>query len=254
MNAAAPYCQPRHGVKRPVTLWWLDVASISDADWPALERLLQTEEIERARRFHFERDRQSYIAAHALNRALLSHWTGHEASSWRFTVGDHGKPEVVAPPEHPGLRVNLSHTRSLVAAALTLDHDIGVDVEWVRRSCDIDALSQRVFTPEERVMLDNTPEAQKRDVFFTLWTLKEAYIKATGKGLSQPLSSFYFELDPLTIGFKTPSAQNDPLGWQFHHMRLGEEHRLSLAVHHRSAPKLAIEAEAAPLEWMTRLR
>jgi 4'-phosphopantetheinyl transferase len=236
-----------------VNVWWLDLATLSDGHWPTLEALLDTEERERAQRFHFLHDRHAYIAAHAVARALLTHWTGHEASSWRFIIGPYGKPEVVSPLDQPALRINLSHTRGLIGVALTPHHDIGVDVEWLERQCDIDGLAQQVFTPEERALLHNKPADQKQDIFLTLWTLKEAYIKAIGKGLSQPLDAFHFSLEPLAIQFKAAlldDVPNDPKTWGFHRANPTDTHRLALAIRHPDPSSLDVTIEAAPLDWI----
>jgi len=244
-------------IENRVNVWWLDLATVTDSHWSILESLLEVEEKERAQRFHFPHDRHAYIAAHAVTRALLTQWTGHDASAWRFTIGAYGKPEVVSPPNQPGLRINLSHTRGMVAAALTRHHDIGVDVEWLERQCDIEGLAQQVFTDEERALLGNTPVDKKQDIFLTLWTLKEAYIKAIGKGLSQPLNAFHFDLEPLAIHFKAPpsnDAQNDPETWWFHHAHPTDTHRLALAIRHPNPSSLDVTVEAAPLDWITGLR
>jgi len=257
MNIDRPAQSTEPNIENRVSVWWLDLAVVSDRHWSALENLLEVEEQERAQRFHFPHDRHAYIAAHAVARALLTRWAGHDALAWRFTIGAYGKPEVVSPPERPGLRINLSHTRGMVAAALTQHHDIGVDVEWLERKCDIEGLAEQVFTAEERALLQNTPADKKQDLFLTLWTLKEAYIKAIGKGLSQPLNAFHFSLEPLAIHFKMPSLEdtpNDPATWWFRHAHPTDTHRLALAIRHPDPPSLDVTIEAAPLDWIAGLR
>jgi 4'-phosphopantetheinyl transferase len=239
-----------------VSGWWLEIDNISKSQWPRLERLLEKAEVDRAQRFHFEHDRQSYIAAHALTRALLTTWTGLSPTQWQFTIGPFGKPEVILPPGQPELRVNLSHTRGLVAVVLSDGHDIGVDVEWLERNSDIEGLAKRVFTLEERAILAATPQHQKKQVFLTFWTLKESYIKAIGKGLSHPLDSFYFSLDPLGIHFKSPKAfitSDDPEQWRFQHFQPTPGHLMALAIHHPEPENLVITLEEAPLDAIVRL-
>lgn len=231
--------------------WWLETDSILKSQWPRLEQLLENAEIERAERFHFEHDRQSYIAAHALTRALLTMETGLSPSSWRFTTGPFGKPEAILPPGLPKIRVNLSHTRGLAAAVLSIHHDVGVDVEWLGRNIDIKEFSTQVLTAQERAVLNATPQDQKRHVFLTFWTLKEAYIKAIGKGFSHPLDSFHFNLTPLGIHFKASRSavsSDDAKQWKFQHFQPNLDHFMALAVHHPEPEKLAITFEAAPLE------
>lgn len=235
-----------------VAAWWLPLTAITDADGPLLDALLIPEERERASRFHFERDRQVYVAAHALVRGLLSHHTGRPAQEWRFSVGAHGKPEVICPPGLPRLRLNLSHTRGMAVAAVTVDNDVGIDVEWLERTVDADLMAERVFAPKERLVLAAVPTAAKAEVFLTFWTLKEAYVKAIGKGLSQPLAAFSFDLERLGIHFDDAAA-GDAAQWHFERHRPGPEHLMALAVRHPDKARLDIRIEQAPLAYLRQL-
>lgn len=235
-----------------VAAWFLPLAEIAEADWPWLDSLLSPEERARAARFHFDRDRFVYTAAHALVRGLLSYCTGLPAKDWRFSVEDHGKPELMAPAGMPRLRVNLSHTRGLAAVALTVDHDIGVDVEWLQRSVETTSLAGRVLSDSERRVLAAAPEAAQVETFLTFWTLKEAYVKAIGKGLSQPLDAFSFDLDTLSIAFGEDAADIAAL-WHFRALRPSAEHVMAIAVHHPDPARLAVDIEPAPLAYLRTL-
>lgn len=235
-----------------VACWWLPLDRIGPADWPRLEALLSDEERARATRFHFERDRLVYHAAHALVRGLLSYCLGGDPRDWRFSVAAHGKPELVCPADGPCVRVNLSHTRGLAAAALTVDHDIGVDVEWLGRTVETDKLAEKVFAAPERAVLAAAPEPAKLETFLTFWTLKEAYVKAIGKGLSQPLDAFSFDLETARIRFHDAHA-DDPARWHFERHRPGPDHLMALAVTHPDPPALQTATRPAPLDWLTGL-
>ncbi len=235
-----------------VAAWWLPLEQIGSEDWPLLEELLIAEERERADRFHFERDRQVYIAAHAICRGLLSYCLGDRHQSWRFSVEDHGKPELICPPHAPRFRVNISHTRGLAAVALTEDHDIGIDVEWLQRDAPTDRLAERMFAEAEQQRVAQATGAEKLDVFLNFWTLKEAYVKAIGKGLSQPLDAFFFDLETLGIAFRDASA-DDPAMWHFERYRPGPEHLMALAVRHPAKGRLRVDTRVAPLEYVRSL-
>lgn len=229
-----------------VLVRWLSEDRIGTADWPDLERLLDEGERARARRFHFERDRKVYIAAHALVRGLLAGQTGRPAAEWRFIAGPHGKPEAVCPPDGPRLRINLSHTRGLAAVALAIEHDVGIDVEWLARAPSAEKLAARYFAPAERDVVVAAMPERKTATFLAFWTLKEAYLKAIGKGLAQPLESFAFTLDPLAIRF-APEAANDPARWLFKRFAPTPAHVMALAVRHPEPTRLAVEAASADL-------
>jgi 4'-phosphopantetheinyl transferase len=225
--------------------WWVDVVlplapgrvlveyietdRVPEHGWSRLALFLSEEERERARRFHFERDRQVYVAGHALMRDMLSRSTGRAPQDWQFSTGAHGKPEAIMAPDEPRLRINLSHTRGLAAVALTLEADIGVDVEWMARETSYLDLARRFFSEAEQHHLANTHAEAQRSVFFALWTLKEAYIKAIGLGLAMPLSDFAFDPAGPTISF-ADHVKDSPGNWSFRHHALPDAHVLSLAI------------------------
>lgn len=230
---------------------WLPVAGIAEADWPRLSALLPAEERERAQRFHFRRDWESYTAAHALLRGtltLLAEDAGLRIAppDWRFSVGGHGKPEPVLPAGCPPFRVNLSHTRGLAAVAVALDRDVGVDVEWLDRTNLTADLADRFFAPAECAQLVGlSPEAEK-EALFAFWTLKEAYIKAVGMGLALPLGAFAYTLDPLSIAFDG-RIRDEPAHWFFRRLRLTGGHVLGLALRHEAPDRVALDAAPADL-------
>lgn len=219
------------------------VAEALDAsEHERLSALLSDEERARHARFHFEHDRHSYVMAHALTRSVLGSITGVAPRGLRFEVGPHGRPELSWPERQPALRFNLSHTRGMVACAVALAQDIGVDVEQVERRLDVHALARSVFSEEERADLEALPPEAQRGRFFELWTLKEAYIKAVGQGLALPLRSISLQLAPgraPRIGF-APPVIDDATQWWFHVVQPRPTHTLAVAVRCDSEPLIAL--------------
>lgn len=207
--------------------------------WGRWATLLDDDERARAARFVFERDRHQFIAAHALLRLLLQELAGGPAGAWRFTAGSHGKPALH--PDHGlgHLAFNITHTRGAVACAMTLDHDIGVDIEDVDRRGRLLEVADAYFAPDELILLRRAPPSAQRGIFFRLWTLKEAYIKAHGDGLSLPLDRFAFSLSPPAIAF-APGSADDPAAWQFTSLTPTVAHILSLAVRHGGTNTVAV--------------
>ena len=174
-------------------MFFIDVAKIADDEWPKLAALLDEAETARAARFAFESDRRAYVAAHALLRASLSErakWVAPAA--WRFGATPHGKPFLLSP--RTGLDVSLSHTRGMAAVAIASGRDVGVDVESFLKPRDALKVAERFFAPEEAAIVraQSDPESQS-EVFFAIWTLKEAVLKADGRGLAGGLDSFVVE-------------------------------------------------------------
>ncbi|MEQ8344394.1 MAG: 4'-phosphopantetheinyl transferase superfamily protein [Sneathiellaceae bacterium] len=234
-----------------VIVWWLRVDSVAPGDLRRLGRFLDEDEGARAARFHFERDRQIYVAAHALCRGMLSSQVDLAPRRWRFSVTGFGKPEAVMPAGQPRLRINISHTQGLAVAALAMEHDIGVDAEWLGRPVDIDAIAPRVFSPEERAALADGGEADRSRRFFSFWTLKEAYIKATGTGLSVPLDRVTVDLGGPAIRVHEQGAA-DPGAWRFVLFSPGPAHLAALAIRHPDPGRLSIRAGPAPLADLLR--
>jgi 4'-phosphopantetheinyl transferase len=191
--------------------------------------LLSSEERAHSRGFHLHEDRLSYVAGHALLRSVLSRQVGSAPASLRFVRSRHGKPEL-ASPALPRVRCNLSHTRGLVACAVTLTWDIGVDVEPLDPMPDWTALVPRVLSaPEQGALREVTGEEAGRR-FVALWTLKEAYLKAVGLGLSVPPSAISVELaaeGPRLMS--TGPVGGSPAGWRLHTYSIAPGYLLSLA-------------------------
>lgn len=220
-------------------LWWLALADVPDDAWRRWTAPLDEEERARAARFVHERDRRQFIAAHALLRVLLQHLAGRPAAAWRFVSGSRGKPALRPDHRLDRLAFNISHAPGAVACAMTLDHAIGVDIEDVERSGRLLEIADAYFAPAELAILRAAPHAAQRAVFFRLWTLKEAYIKAHGDGLSLPLDQFALSLSPLGIAF-APALRDDPAAWQFHSLAPTATHILSLAVRHGGTNPVAV--------------
>jgi 4'-phosphopantetheinyl transferase len=199
------------------------------------ERLLEglsADERERHARFRFETDRDIYLVAHSLVRRMLSRITGAAPHALAFVPGEHGRPEIVSPDPATAFRFNLSHTHGLVACAVTRAADIGVDVEYVERKVELMNVATHVFSPREVDGLAALSGGEQRERFFELWTLKEAYIKAIGKGLSAPLRSITFEPerpDPVPVHFEA-EVEDDHARWCLRRFQVGPMHRLALAL------------------------
>ncbi|MGD9409862.1 MAG: 4'-phosphopantetheinyl transferase superfamily protein [Thiohalocapsa sp.] len=169
------------------------------AELAAGAALLDADEQARAARFRRETDRMLYCAAHVLLRQALSQQAEPAPAAWRFVQSARGRPEIDAGicPGSPGLRFNLTHTPGLVCCALTRQLPVGVDAECRRGLRDARALAQRFFAADEAAAIAAAGlagSAAEALTFQSIWTLKEAYVKALGLGLSMGLDRFAFRL------------------------------------------------------------
>jgi 4'-phosphopantetheinyl transferase len=160
------------------------------------QRLLSTDEIIRSERFHFEEDRRRFIVRHGILRTLLGCYLGVEPSRLQFCCGKNEKPKLTDEFSRGNLRFNLSHSGGLALYAFTCGREIGVDIERVRDIPEMEQIAERFFSIREHAVFRALPESEKKEAFFNCWTRKEAFIKATGDGLSWPLDRFDVSLVP----------------------------------------------------------
>ncbi len=150
--------------------------------------LLNEEERARAMRFVAPIHQQRFIAAHALLRQLLASYLNTTPESIAFTHSAHRKPSLALHHESD-IQFNISHTGQHAAYAFTRRHAIGIDIESFHSDPKLD-VAERFFSPSEVATLKAASSEEQPGIFYRLWSRKEAIIKANGKGLTQPLSSF----------------------------------------------------------------
>lgn len=234
---------------RGIELWCTFLEDIRDPNlWARYRALLTPAELTRQERLRFEKDRLRDLATRALVRTVLSRYAPVAPEEWRFAAGPHGRPRI-AGASPPPLEFNVSHAHELVVVAVAARRLIGVDIEDLERRANTAHLD-RYFAPGESAALRALPEGEQRRRFFELWTLKEAYLKATGVGLTQPLDSIVFEL-PGRTGLRLSSESAADAGdWLFAQFPLRERYLAAVCVQRRGAAPVALRVrEAVPLEW-----
>ena len=161
-----------------------------------LESTLCSTETARAARFHFPRDRNHFIAARGILRALLGAYLSKPADSLRFNFGPQDKPSLEAQDLSPRVNFNLSHSHGLAVYAFALGREVGVDVELIRPEFTGNDIAERYFSSRELAELRALSQDLRAEGFFNCWTRKEAYVKARGEGLQIPLKDFDVSLTP----------------------------------------------------------
>ena len=175
-----------------VHVWSLSL-DLPETELRRLGSVISAEEVARAERFVFPRDRRRYVASHGLLRLVLAGYLGTGPEAIVFSRSSDGKPRLV-PPER--LRFNMSHSGTIGLVAVSANREVGIDVEEIRDVGDMDDLAKTCFSPVEQATLAAVPPAQRRWAFFAGWTRKEAFLKTLGEGLSRPLDSFDVSLAP----------------------------------------------------------
>ena len=204
---------------------WTAPLTLSAGTAHRISAFLSQEERRTSETFRFERDRDRFIARRVFARSVLSSYLECEPAELCFAFGANGKPELAATSS--ALHFNLTHTGDFVALAVSQECELGIDVEELERSTEIeiDDLAADYFSNGERKLLESCSSDQRRRTFLQIWTRKEAYIKALGCGLSRPLTSF-----DASAGIITEDGQVPDSAWQVIDLDLGPAYVAALAI------------------------
>lgn len=231
--------------KKPLHLWYADPEDLTEEVTRVCAPLLSENERAQWQAFRFDRHRREYLTTRTLVRTALSHCHPVAPEAWRFQMNTYGKPAL---DPDCGLRFNLSNSPGLVVCLIAQGVEVGVDAEPIERAEKIAELAPEVFSPLELAQLEVLPGPEKLGRALSLWTLKEAYVKGRGVGLSVPLNKFSFlfgggegirlELDPCLM--TDPGSR-----WRFCLLEHAG-HRIALMTEQATVPELQVW-EARPL-------
>ncbi len=182
-----------------VHIWRIQPQKITDAKvLNSLKSVLTQPEIEKVQRYRSPKAQHNALITRAFVRFVLSQYAEIKPQDWSFAISEHGKPELDNTAS--ALSFNLSHNDDLIVCSVCMEHDIGCDIESLSRKISVEAIAKRYFSSEEYQSLKDLPPALQRRRFFEYWTLKEAFVKATGLGISQGLDTFSFKISAAETG------------------------------------------------------
>ena len=192
------------------------------------EQLLLAPERSRLERYRHETDRLMFLLGRALAKSMVGRSLGVPASAWEWHEGPHGRPEV-RDPACP-IRFSVAHSAGLVICAVAGDREVGVDVEDLERRPPDPLVVTRYCSPLEAADIQAANQETWTTRFLAYWTLKEAYLKARGLGISVPLSNIEFTLNGSEprIAFHGALAGTDDR-WRFHVERIGDRYLAAVA-------------------------
>ncbi len=188
LTCLRPFARRGPALYRSVEVWLADADALG-AECAALLRCLSPAERLRLESLHFPRDRNLYLASHVFLRHLLCVYQPNDPADWQFESSAEGRPEIAQPLEPPAerLRFSLSHTHGLIAVAVARGWQVGVDVERMREHTDFDVITPSLLAGSEKNWFPQIEPAGREAAFVSLWTMKEALLKACGAGIGEDL-------------------------------------------------------------------
>jgi len=165
---------------------WRASLDLPPAQLDALASSLSEDELARAARFKFDLHRNRYIAGRGRLRRILASYLHSDPAAIRFAYNPQGKPSLPG----GGLQFNLSHSGAEALYAVSLDVELGIDIECLNPAIEVEKIAANFFSPAEVAAILALPPLRRHVRFFDFWTRKEAYVKALGHGLSIPLNEF----------------------------------------------------------------
>jgi 4'-phosphopantetheinyl transferase len=230
-------------------IFYTIIPSLSVPELDLLARLLSPEETNRAARFAFAKDRQLFIAAHALLNSRLMAATGY--GQIRLRAGEYGKPSLDPPCGNPPLNFNLSHTGGFAACALSRGYRVGIDAEQMAARPGVDGIAEWAFTQSARQIIAAGPSCSRLEIFYRLWTLKEAVVKGIGRGLATHLRDIAVTLDPLGLSFGAHIGET-AAHWRLCEFLPTAEHRMALAVNVPTAAAWSLTSQQIQIDDLLR--
>ena len=197
-----------------------------------LKQTLSRDELTRAGKFHFEQDRNHFIAARGLLRLILGPYLDMQPAQLQFACNDHGKPRLHHQPQEKRLHFNLSHSHDLALFAFTYVGSVGVDIEYMRADVAVEQVARMSFSPREQALLLDLPIEERPRAFYTCWTRKEAYIKGRGTGLSLEPNLFdvaFLPGEPAAL-LASREDPHEPARWALQALEPGAGYAGALAV------------------------
>ncbi|WP_160061945.1 4'-phosphopantetheinyl transferase family protein [Psychromonas sp. L1A2] len=213
-----------------IDLWFIEPHQLSTEAMTSLRALLSNEETLKLQQYKNKPAQHTSTVTRALCRLILAQYTNKTPASLKFIRNRHGKPELV--DNINALRFNLSHNNELIVMVVCANDDIGCDIENPKRKISIEPISRRYFAKQEHKQLSHLTGEQQKQRFFEIWTLKEAFVKATGIGIALGLDTFYFDLKKrltqnVDINFNDHYSLDKFAPWQCHQTLFNEQ---SLAI------------------------
>lgn len=199
-------------------LWQIDIADAAvdyNQNWSILD---QHEQIQ-AQAFNHPERQKHYVATRACLRLILAEALNESPQKLEIRRTEYGKPYLV---DFPDLAFNLSHSGNKLVIAIAKNYALGVDIETYKPRKNLSALVEKCFAETEQRYWQQLPDALKVSSFYQLWTRKEAFVKATGRGIALGLNQCVLKPENHNEFLAVPTAYGAASAWRIHDIAVGD--------------------------------
>lgn len=201
-----------------IEIWHGNIAA-EDADYQLYWSVLDAAEQTQVGKFKNDLLRKRYVEVHGRLRYVLAQTLNESPEKINIKTAEHGKPYLA---DNPELVFNLSHSENAMVIAVGRNCRLGVDVERCKPRTNLIGLVEKCFAEEEITYWNELPEAQKTVEFFRFWTRKEAFVKATGRGIGLGLNKCVINPENQVGFLRVPAGCGLPSMWHVLDLALGQ--------------------------------
>ncbi len=203
----------------PIQIWYGNLVA-DDAHYPTYWRTLDADEQAHAEKIKNDLLRKRYVEVHGRLRNVLAQTLNERPEKINIKKAEHGKPYLADTPE---LAFNLSHSAEAMVIAIAWNCQLGVDIEYYKPRASLVGLVNKCFAEEEIAYWNNLPEEQKTVEFYRFWTRKEAFVKATGRGIALGLKRCVINPENQSRFLRVPADCGQAVMWYVLDMALGQD-------------------------------
>ncbi len=203
-------------------IWHVDL-KLTDSDFHQLKDYLNPEEQQRLQRYTHQRAQQQFLATRGRLKQLLASYTGIAPSDIQFETGQYGKPRLAGTTIDDGLVFNVSHSDAMALIVISTNCALGIDIERIHSRHNLQGMAQRCFSNQELSSWNQLTEPHKTTQFYAYWCAKEAFLKATGRGLALGMEHCVVDIEqPCFISLPKSYQTSD---WQLQRVDVGNDYR-----------------------------
>jgi 4'-phosphopantetheinyl transferase len=163
--------------------------------------ILSHQERTRASRYRFNLDREQFVARRGILRIILRKYFGNLPGGFEINSDNFGKPEISSKSEVSNISISLSHSQNSIVYALSNNSRVGIDIEYIKQ-LEFKPILRTILPAHKIEKVDSLNDLEAGFLFYNIWTIVEAYLKAVGVGFRQPLDEVFWANFPFDVAYE----------------------------------------------------